>query len=463
VKNAPLHNARRLVVLAVAIGSIAAYVDCPGTNQPGTLLCRDFALHLEPDTCALIANPCSVPTGTPPGEWLSAPRTDGFRLFGEPASLYVRTERSSGVTTRSICSAGDATFVNASMTFKYGISNTPDFGTGHLTVTVTPHFSVTVTAQPAAINLGEASQLVAAVSGGSPPYSYRWIPTSGLNVTNNRTPVASPSVTTTYVVYVTDSAGQTVEASVTVGVTMALRVTANPSLIALDDASQLDATVEGGMLPYTFAWLPADSLDDPTFADPAASPRITTVYTVVATDANGVTRTGAVEVGVLLESLATANPATIAAGQMSQLDANPVGGDGVYTFAWVPAAGLSNPAVRNPVASPTMSTTYTVTVTDGHGQTASRMVPVTVTTPAAPPTAAFTTSATFNPPLLHVDASASTGTIVSYAWELSCTAASPDLVSSLPTATFPLIEGCGTITLTVTAADGQTATLSRRY
>ena len=240
-------------------------------------------------------------------------------------------------------------------------------------------------------------------------------------------------------------------------------VSANPSLISLNGISQLNAVATGGVLPYTYLWSPTDWLNDPAIANPLSGPRTTTLFTVVATDANGVTRTGTVEVGVTLESLATALPSVISPGQTSQLDANAVGGDGVYRYSWVPAAGLSDPTIRNPIASPAASTTYTVTVTDGHGQTHSSPVPITVNAGAAPPTAAFTTSATFNPPLLHVNASSSTGNIVSYAWELSCTPTSPDLVSATPTATFPLVEGCGTITLTVTAADGQTASVSQRY
>ncbi|MDX9727414.1 MAG: gliding motility-associated C-terminal domain-containing protein, partial [Bacteroidales bacterium] len=40
---------------------------------------------------------------------------------------------------------------------------------------------------------------------------------------------------------------------------------------------------------------------------------------------------------------------------------------GTGTFAWVPAASLSNPSVSNPLASPDETTTYTVTLTDQYG------------------------------------------------------------------------------------------------
>jgi len=43
------------------------------------------------------------------------------------------------------------------------------------------------------------------------------------------------------------------------------------------------------------------------------------------------------------------------------------GGTGVYTYAWSPATGLSSTTIANPVASPTTTTTYTVTVTDYTG------------------------------------------------------------------------------------------------
>jgi hypothetical protein len=60
----------------------------------------------------------------------------------------------------------------------------------------------------------------------------------------------------------------------------------------------------------------------------------------------------------------------ICAGGSVELKALPDGGDGDYSFAWSPAAGLdvTNENIVN--ASPTVTTIYTVTVTDGQGCTA---------------------------------------------------------------------------------------------
>jgi gliding motility-associated-like protein len=41
-----------------------------------------------------------------------------------------------------------------------------------------------------------------------------------------------------------------------------------------------------------------------------------------------------------------------------------VGGNPGYTYSWSPATSLSNPSVANPVANPTVTTTYVLTVTD---------------------------------------------------------------------------------------------------
>lgn len=59
------------------------------------------------------------------------------------------------------------------------------------------------------------------------------------------------------------------------------------------------------------------------------------------------------------------NPDEICQGGESQMMASVGGGSGIYTYTWTPAAGLSNPTIYNPVASPDETTVYTVAVSDG--------------------------------------------------------------------------------------------------
>ncbi|MEZ5104642.1 MAG: HYR domain-containing protein [Draconibacterium sp.] len=68
-----------------------------------------------------------------------------------------------------------------------------------------------------------------------------------------------------------------------------------------------------------------------------------------------------------------------------------VNGDSPISYSWSPAAGLSATNIANPVANPTSTTKYTVTVTDGNGFTANDDIEVIVHNL---PTAAISGSAT---------------------------------------------------------------------
>lgn len=59
------------------------------------------------------------------------------------------------------------------------------------------------------------------------------------------------------------------------------------------------------------------------------------------------------------------------------------GGAAPYSFSWSPSDGLSNPNVERPMACPTETTTYTVTVTDANGNTGTDQVTVFVSDVAA--------------------------------------------------------------------------------
>jgi hypothetical protein len=69
--------------------------------------------------------------------------------------------------------------------------------------------------------------------------------------------------------------------------------------------------------------------------------------------------------------------ATICPGDNTQLEAIALGGSGNYTFEWMPTTGLSNPFSQTTNASPSVTTTYTVTIDDGNS-TASATVLVDV-------------------------------------------------------------------------------------
>ncbi len=71
----------------------------------------------------------------------------------------------------------------------------------------------------------------------------------------------------------------------------------------------------------------------------------------------------------------TVNPSIVVAGMSTQLFAtfNPN-----WTYKWEPQEGLNNPNIHNPIATPTKSTSYTVTVTDEAGCTGTAKVSVSV-------------------------------------------------------------------------------------
>ncbi len=119
-------------------------------------------------------------------------------------------------------------------------------------------------------------------------------------------------------------------------------------------------------------------------------PSGTYMATFIASGPNGTpahkrTATLLVMPGNVFLTTATATPANICLGQTTQLNASVIGGTTPYTYAWTPSGTLSNGAIANPVATPTATTTYHVTVTDNAAHVTSDSVTVTVKAgPAAP-------------------------------------------------------------------------------
>lgn len=84
--------------------------------------------------------------------------------------------------------------------------------------------------------------------------------------------------------------------------------------------------------------------------------------------------------GLLAQPL-TANAgsdATICDGSSTTLNGSATYGSSPYSYSWTPTAGLSDPNVQNPIASPSATTAYTLTVTDNASNTSTDVVVITV-------------------------------------------------------------------------------------
>ncbi len=167
----------------------------------------------------------------------------------------------------------------------------------------------------------------------------------------------------------------------TVGNTSGFSIDAGTDItINSGDSTPLTATPTGST-PVSYNWSPATGLDDATIANPTASPTVTTTYTVTADFSGGCTDTDMVTVTVntpgCTATIDTGADVTINTGDSTPLAAAPTGGTPV-SYSWSPATGLDDAALANPTASPTVTTTYTVTADFGGGCTDTDMVTVTV-------------------------------------------------------------------------------------
>jgi len=118
------------------------------------------------------------------------------------------------------------------------------------------------------------------------------------------------------------------------------------------------------------AWTPAATVSDPTGLDVTLSPTQPTTYTLTVS-IPGSLGTGCtassdhIFVDVKDTPVVNLGPDKVTCGTGVQLNAvtSPLNDD--ETFSWTPVTNLSDPEIRNPFASPTSTTTYTVKVNPG--------------------------------------------------------------------------------------------------
>ncbi len=300
--------------------------------------------------------------------------------------ITVASSLTAGINRSDTICLGDSTTLTAfgGSTYLWGNGST----NASITVSPTTPTSYSVTVTSGSCN-ATASALVSVVPGLNPKItgntsictggnttltasggsSYIW--SGGSTATTNIITV-SPASTATYSVQVSNGTCKaTTSTVVTVNSPPVPTANANPQTICAGTTSSLSAT--GGS---TYSWAPAGSVNPANAANATATPLVTTVYTVTvskgscsATDSVKVTVTPAPAGAVCCNT-------TVVNGQSTVLVITPTGaGD---TYVWTPATNLTCTSCASPTATPTVTTTYYVDITDTEGCSKKDSVIITV-------------------------------------------------------------------------------------
>ena len=126
----------------------------------------------------------------------------------------------------------------------------------------------------------------------------------------------------------------------------------------------------------TYSWTPEATLSDPSASTTVASPTEETTYTVTSTLASCI-NTASTTVSIQESSAYAGEDTTIYFGESAFLEAT-----GGVEYTWLPILTLSNPDIADPLATPGVTTVYTVYVTTAIGCEFTDQVTVNVSSDA---------------------------------------------------------------------------------
>ncbi|MBI2968660.1 MAG: PKD domain-containing protein [Bacteroidetes bacterium] len=228
-------------------------------------------------------------------------------------------------------------------------------GTATVTVTVTPSFTLSMSQVNPSCTGSCNGSATATPSGGNPAFTYSW---SGGGATQTKTGMCAG----TYTVTVTDASGCMNTATVTITNPPALSVSVTPGNTTCPGvcSGTLSASGSGGTPAYTYNW--SGGLG----SGPSKTGVCTGTYTVTITDSKGCTSTasGIVNQPPAISVTVTPTNESCDGGCNGSVTASASGGTGALTYSWCCALGTG--ATKSGLCDGT----YTVTVTDANGCTA---------------------------------------------------------------------------------------------
>ncbi len=222
------------------------------------------------------------------------------------------------------------------------------------TVTVNPiPFASVDFSSDATCNGANDGLAVVSVSDGTPPFTYSWNSTP---VQTNDTAFNLPAGS--YTVTVGDSKGCSSTAGASINQPDSILIEGEVTDAACGSANgSIILTVSNGVEPYSFLWSNSETTQD--LIDIVAG-----TYTVTVTDDNGCSKSRTFIVQAIPPTMVgvSASSDTICAGQSTTLTAT-----NEVSYTWSPTSSLDTSAGASVIATPSVTTTYTVTGSDGNG------------------------------------------------------------------------------------------------
>jgi gliding motility-associated-like protein len=190
--------------------------------------------------------------------------------------------------------------------------------------------------------------------------TYSWTPASTLSDPVSATPVATPDVTTEYIVTGTSLLGCSANDTIDVALYYPpyTRISSDTAICSGDN---IRLHIEAGA-GASFSWMPVALLDDPTSATPVGTLSLDTMFRVSIIDGNGCIEQDSVKVFI--------RPAPVF---VQPLDLSVCDGfSGVlgrndyihYVYSWSPVTDLNDASSPRPTVTPAASGQYTVHISD---------------------------------------------------------------------------------------------------
>ncbi len=264
------------------------------------------------------------------------------------------------------------------------ISLTNDFGCGEvvyvtLEIELRDELVVEIAAGQDTVLVCEGSGVVLTASGGA---TYFWTPPGLFSDPSSENPTYTPQ--NSGYVSVVGNVGPICSDMDSVYVQIVAPVIAISALdpLAICQGDQVRLSVANNVNNQNLVWTPATGLDDPNSPTPIATPQVTTTYTA-SVEVAGCMVTDQITIDVSpFEFPQIAADTLICENYSTQLAELFDPGDVTTTYSWTPAAGLDDPTLSGPIATPDVTTTYQLIAISANGACSDTATIVVTVAPA---------------------------------------------------------------------------------